>query len=356
MLTSDADRYYTPPSIATTVARAIGDIRPKTILDSACGSGNLLDAAESVHPKVRCVGIDSDRNMIARLRRQRPDWTLFVGDALCRDTWARKIDGQLATLAEVVVLNPPFSMGAKKGGKFRVWGQEIRCSLAMAHVLSALENSQAKLAIAIVPESWAHSDMDDVGRQLLCKRYRVEMIRRLRNSTFSGARANALVIRLERLVSAIQLFSDVHLQSISSQISAPIQVIRGGLPVFEAVRTRSGVPYVHSTDIHRLVSSETTALGKVKPIARGLVSGHVVLIPRVGTPRSECIRALHLREMSQLSDCVIALRARNRKEALSVERLLLDRAVELNDLYHGTGAQYVTVSRITEWIKLSLKP
>ena len=88
----------------------------------------------------------------------------------------------------------------------------------------------------------------------------------------------------------------------------------------------------------------------MKSIARGIVAGSVILIPRVGVPLFESLQPVYLRSTVQLSDCVIALRFHSMKVAISFSTAMTRRWGELVRLYRGTGARYITVARLQGWL------
>jgi|SRR5882672_10084297 len=348
MPTFDLDRYYTPTMVADVVASSANLLTPRSVLDSACGSGVLLEAAHLVFPKAQFVGIDRDKKAIKDLRRRRPAWTLVTGDALDPETW--EFDRR-DSATDIAVLNPPFSMGFAKGRVITVWNHELRCSVAMAHILVTLEYSTAKLVVAIVPESLAYSDLDKKGRQYLASRYKLEVLHNLRNSTFAGARANALVIRLrkrETVTTRVRREQFVPLPG--------IYITRGRLPVHEAKGSRKGIPFIHSTDLRGLKEEgKVTALRHVRAIDRGVIQGSVILLPRVGLPNRENARPVNLPCPAQLSDCVIGISARTKGHINALSKALVKRIAALTRIYRGTGARYVTIDRLAKYLSSVMK-
>ena len=346
---SEVDRYYTPAKLALQLVEDLQGEGVRRILDSACGNGRLLSAAEQVYPSARCIGIDQDQATIKTLRRLKPEWTLIAGNALEHGTWRRRIARAPIVPADAVLLNPPFSMGPSKSLNVVAWDLSIECSLAMAHVLFSLEQSFARVGVAIVPESWAYAERDDAAHKVLRSRYHVTLLRGVKNSTFRGARANGIVARFVRGASRSKSFQGDAAKDLSQDAA---HILRGGLPVFERVRWSNGIPYIHSTAIGILSKGQCiSSLEKVRQISRGVVSGHVVLVPRVGLPKLQFLRSLFLPTPCQLSDCVIAFRSNSAKEMRRVEAVLRTNFSALKAQYHGTGARYVTVRRLTNLAK-----
>jgi len=346
---TDLDRYYTPDEVADRLVGLACEESPQWCVDSACGAGSLLLAAQRTFGNVTCVGIDKDGAAVRYLRRRYPNWLLSVADALGPPRLLRA-KGLPPDGEGLLVLNPPFSLKKHKSIAIEYAGGPVRCSIAMAHMLRSIEIFAPKHgAVAIVPESLLFSETDAVARTLLGTSYDLRSVLGLKSCTFSGARANAVMVQLIRAK-----HSPPATRTTQPTIWAPppkgvgkIELIRGGVPLFEARQSRKGVPLVHSTDIAALKLAEGLCkLKRVKAIGRGVVSGAVILIPRVGLPRMENIYALNLRSEIQLSDCVIALKFRYHAEAQACVSVLKRRWAEFQGAYHGTGARYVTVARL----------
>jgi hypothetical protein len=343
MLTADPDRYYSPHEAASAVAQSLGDFRPRSVLDSACGGGALLKAMEAVFPDIECGGIDVDHSAIARLKRTRPHWNLVEGDALNRSTWDRTLPRM--SPVEVVVLNPPFSMGGRKGLEFFAWGASIRCSLSMAHILANLERSGARRIVAILPESWAYSDLDAIARDLIARNnFTITILQCLKNSTFEGARVNSILVSIEQKFSLSVTPSPNVIERLRHEL------IRGGLACFRAEYSKSGIPFVHSTALKDLSTIAVNALPRVIAMESSAIAGAVVLLPRVGVPKFENVRATWFRSKIQMSDCVIAWRFDRVINAEIGAKLLRDNFDSLCNIYKGTGARYTTVARLSALI------
>ena len=269
MLLPDLDRYYTPASVARRVVE-VSDFRGAgRCLDAACGDGSLLVAAREVHAEVQCIGMDVDSAAIARLRRRHPAWILSRADALCLSSWKRAVAARQGVGCDLVLLNPPFSMAAKKGISITAAGFSGRCSVAMAHLVTVLTQAMPRSCCVIVPESLLFSDLDARARAYLATFYEVRPVQFLRNSTFRGGRANAAVVGLERL-----LVPRAHERERGGEpdLTEP-RLVRGGLPLFEAAFRDGGVPYVHSTDLGTLAwGGRVQSLRRVRPLSRGVAN------------------------------------------------------------------------------------
>lgn len=349
MLAADLDRYYTPSHVARSVIEAAGFSNARRCLDSACGDGRLLKAAQQMMPRIRCYGVDNDLQTIARLRLRNPDWILSKGDALSTSTWDRVRAAKESIDCDLALLNPPFSMQTQKGIYVNLVDFEGRCSTAMAHILMVASRTRPAVCAAIVPESLMYSDLDAKARNWLACHYSIRNIAEVTNTTFSGARANAAIITLKKKQEST-FFAHSDDFCSRQQISG---IIRGGLPLFQAVMHNKGIPLIHSTNLDALANNAHVDLCRVQPLSRGIVCGHVILLPRVGVPRPIQIKAIYLREKIQLSDCVIALTFTSHSKAVKAEGLLHSKWSGLVGLYRGTGARYITLQRLTEWLQIN---
>ncbi len=343
------DQFFTPSGVAERVVQATDIATISSCLDPNCGSGNLLQACADAFPKVRCFGIDKDSRAVAELRRRYPLWRLATADILIPSSGRRSAVWQAAVGSDCILVNPPFSMAGTKGIWVYFDGRLVRCSVAMGHLMTTLDAFQPRDGgAAIVPESMMYSELDEAARQALASRYSLQIVEGLKNCTFRGARANALIVRIRPRGRGHRGARAA--KGISSSVRPDI--VRGGLPLFEARRrVRGGLPLVHSTDLTPLRESSEAmrALARVRPIERGVVSGPVILLPRVGIPSPAVTRPVSLLRKVQLSDCVIALCFSSMRAARAFGRALESDWGSFLAIYRGTGARYTTMRALSEW-------
>ena len=336
---ADPDLYYTPEPVASRLASAITLTSVKGVVDSNCGSGRLLHAAAKRFPRARCLGIDANGSVLSHLAGSRPDWHLVVGDSLNPLSW--QVFPPFAI--EAAVLNPPFSMGPTRGVLTEFGSTTLKASTSMAHVLSVVRNVEPIEIAAIVPESWMYSDLDSEARIALASAYDCEILESLSRSTFPGAKANSLMVRLQR-----KSRSRHRRAIVGTNASDKFRLIRGGLPVFESCDKRGGTPYLHSTDLSTFMS--LNSLRKVSPLSRGLVSGKAILFPRVGRPTVQSVRLIDLKSEVQLSDCVMAITATRVADLAALHHRMISDWSSFQGLFTGTGARFTTVSKVTSWM------
>jgi predicted RNA methylase len=326
-------------------------------VDSACGSGSLLRASERAFPRVRCVGIDRDRRAIERLAQEKPKWVLASGDLFFQETWSNQAVRASGVGCDYVLINPPFSMRSAKG-TWGAWGETLlRCSVSMAHLMITLSVFRPRHGgAAIVPESLVYSELDERARQALAPDYTFRIVKRLHNSTFKGTRANAIVLRILTQGSGRSQLGGIRTKK-RPEVPKAVSMVRGGVPLFEAVQSSTGIPLIHSTDIGALVHGTSKVhTPRVRPIGRGQVRGYAVLLPRVGVPARASVEPVFLGETVQLSDCVIALCCESKADAARLTAELQSRWTRFLGLYRGTGARYTTVRRLAAWLGLKTAP
>lgn len=92
-------------------------------------------------------------------------------------------------------------------------------------------------------------------------------------------------------------------------------------------------------------NGELVDVGYTKEGIKEPVKGNGVLIPRVCNPNVEIVVVYDGRE-AILSDCVVLLHTRTKKEALQLKRHIVKNWEEFKKIYVGTGARYVTMERL----------
>ncbi|WP_158601581.1 N-6 DNA methylase [Zhongshania marina] len=347
----DLDRYYTPLNLAEGLIADQFEPEIKICVDTTCGSGNLLRAANNVFGKISCIGLDRDKSAITKLRRQQPEWQLSVADMLNRKSYQKTYVASLALAAQsdLLLLNPPFSLGNKKSVPVTYGGVEIKASIAMAHVLKSFELFKPKTgALIIVPESVLYSETDEIARNLLLSQYSLEIVTELHNTTFSGARVHSSVITLRPGTRIIK--NRISRKNANENLTTSL--IRGGLPQYKLVKSfeDEAIPFVHTTTISKIKSGGLQDCDRTEQKLSGRITGPVVFLPRVGLPCSSNIYALNLKYDVQLSDCVIALHFENFISARRASKILTENYESLLALYRGTGARYITLRRLKVWL------
>lgn len=348
MTASDLDRYYTPRTVANSLLeQCTFSSTPKVCADSACGSGSLLEAASSIYGTSTSLGFDCDRAAIAELRKRRPNWILSVGDLMNPKSYSASYVARCVDSTDLLILNPPFSQAKEKSVALTFGDTSLRCSVAMAYILRSLELFRPRQgAVAIVPESLLYADVDANARSLLCDTHSITILTELSTTTFRGTRVHA---------AAVQILTSRPPSVTSSRYtvgqSTDVTLVRGALPVHNMKESLTGVPFVHSTDLRAIGHcGHARDCVRTTSLAKGRVSGWAVLLPRVGVPSMAQVNAVRFPRAVQLSDCVVAISCKTRGDALMVALRIRRRFQSFTGLYRGTGARYVTLRRLTEWL------
>ena len=341
-------RYYTPAEIAELVANLIHVKRPRSIIDPAAGNGALLMAAKARYPDAMMFAIDIDPVAAKHLKKEMPLGIVSNCDALSRRSMSRSCIWPHREEIDVVVANPPFGvLGSRRIIDVTCWGHTLRAGVASSHLLSAAFNFSPKQIVAVVPGATTHSERDLAARRLMSKYYTINVNETLSGHSFPGNSASIRVVALTRVEEEGNGSSgDAVTNSEPSEVG-PVEVIRGGVAIHAAKATseRRGVPLLHTT----MMGGSSKRRQFVRPIGRGLVAGHLVLIPRVGLPQRKHLVPWFLGR-HQLSDCVIALRCDSRLVAREVCELIERRFEDFRSLWGGTGAQYTTIAKIVRFL------
>lgn len=346
----DSDKYYTPPAVASrALERAQLTRTPAICADTACGSGSLLAAAEDVLEAQHCLGIDSDPLVIRQLRQERPEWRLFVGDLLKRHRPPPTNFPGANYGVDLLVLNPPFSLGPRKYVTVKYLGHSVRCSVAMAHILRSLDLFRpTQGAIAVVPESLLYSNTDQHARELLDQNFSLSELLQLSIYTFKGARVNSSFVQFSLPSGRPQ--SSIEVTPRPSDL-IPTIVVRGGLQMHAFKRVSSGTRVIHSTSLRSIsVDGINSVDERTCTVAKGRISGWMLMLPRVGLPKEEAFRALYSKDEVQLSDCVIGMMFSSKVAASSAQKRIRSHWQSLTCLYRGTGARYITIDRLVDWL------
>lgn len=339
--------YYTPEPLAHLVARSIRVRRPRAVLDPAAGDGALLLATIARFPGTDALAIDIDRRAVGRIRQVLPNCIASVCDALSTRSVSKSSVWSFRTCVDVVIANPPFgSLSGPRLATVVAWGEEIRCGIGTAHILSAIRRFSPKQLVAVIPDSMLHSERDARARGLIASRYSFDLAQSLGSSYFGDAGASVSLIALNRRRRISTQLSTKKVVEAEGNGEGAVLLTRGGLPMHDAEEVDSGgIPLVHTTNF-----GNNAQFKLVKPLSRGVVSGPLILLPRVGLPAMRHLVATNLGADHQLSDCVIALSCSSDQMASDVSRKLMENFEALRACWGGTGAQYTTLGKLRDYL------
>lgn len=345
------DRFYTPDEVAHAVAEHV----PRTAsgcVDVACGRGALLLAAEDRSPGIRCIGLDTDRSAVRHVQRMRPGWTVSTGDLTNLRSFARTAAWSQLGDAEILLLNPPFSMGASGGRPCSLIPGSPRTSKAMCFLVTAISHIGPSLAVALVPDSLSVSDLDREARAYLSKEWHVRLGASFDHKQFDGAAARTSLLFMSRRNRRARGGA----RWVASQrrlFGSGITLMRGNVPVHKTKVGRA-MPFVHSSDLIALAHGAVPRKRSFEVATPRRLTGSCVLVPRVGAPSREHVVVYSRETAIVLSDCVIGLRVRNKCLAYNLRDHIISHWPSFRGLYRGTGAPYTTVERLSTWIGASV--
>jgi hypothetical protein len=348
------DQVPTPSLLAGALVRAARTRDPEIVADFAVGDGILLEAALSIWPGARALGLDVDTKAIAALRERQPDWHLVAADFWEVDSLIQCFPSGPATEeVSLALLNPPFCC---KGGTRRVVsfrGLSVTCSPALAYAMRALLflRPQGEL-LAILPLSVLTSQRDRRAWSLVQELYDVEMVCINSHSDFRGATVRTFVARFGcRAPTSAPRLPATGAPVAEAQVPWEIasRLHRGSLSVPAAsLRISSTGPrFLHTTNLQqgRLVAPVVRVSSWLR-----LLEGPAVLVPRVGQPRADKVVVVELAEPTALSDCVIGIKCDSIGQAEGLAKSISGSWTAFAALYSGSCARFLTLERLTQFI------
>jgi len=339
------DQYYTPPGLAALLVNAAKVRAVKLVADFAMGDGALLRAAEGRWPRARLFG--TDINPVAELEAHGLKGNLeftaldFLGE---HDAFASVTS--LKQSCDVILLNPPFTCRGNRRYPAIIGDETLYGSKALAFVCRALAYLKPRgEALAIVPASCATSERDRSLMTALRAHYTVDQIGEINRNAFEGCTVNVIIIRIKRR----SFFAPMRPVQAQKRLvplkSFQARIMRGTMSVHETSETPGGLPVLHTADLRALnLSPQRWTLDD-----RRRIQGTAVLIPRVGRPDQSKLVLADLPHIV-LSDCVIAIKTEPLGFEPELFRLLSSRWAELEALYGGSCAPYITVGQLQEFL------
>lgn len=345
------DSIYTPSALARTMVDAAGVSlgAEHLIADFAAGSGELLNAAQSKWPLAQIVATDIDSTEARFLRGKNNGWQIGICDFL--DPKSRNGSSILRRLVgrtKLVILNPPFSC---RGGKKVVASASaisVKCSVGLAFVVNSIDYLAAGGAlVSILPLGSLFSEKDAEAWKLLRKLGTVETIMYNGHRTFPKATVDTVVIRLVKAQEGEEQLDQINEGvelDICENYEADIKLVRGNIQMDEIENAYGldSVTLIHSTELKE--GNISNGRGVTNRGAR-LVTGPMVLIPRVGRPKKEKVVCYTGEGTFALSDCVLALLCPSKHVATQTWESLMQNWNLLEQAYSGSGAKYITIKK-----------
>jgi len=250
----------------------------------------------------------------------------------------------------LALLNPPFSHRGGTKIDVEIGGGTIACSPSSAFVLTAFKylNANGELA-AILPAGTLSSEKDERAWNFIRSVAFVSHIGNNGNRIFKGCAAHTVLVHIVRRARSSQ---NSGLVESSDRGKFPqreaLELFRGKIPM-HTVQKDGPKLLIHTTGIRN---------GKVNPIKFRSAAGHnvgisgpLVLVPRVGRPSFSKLVLFRATSEFVLSDCVYALRCQTFAAAKRLHKNLAASWEDLRVRYVGTGAPYLTVRRLCDFLE-----
>lgn len=340
------DFYPTPATIARRVAAASSISLPKLVADFSAGDGSLLRAASDRWPSAVIIATDIQSKLVRQIKAANPTWIAGTCDFLLERSVrsCKSLAGRQGAV-DLVLLNPPFSMRGQAVAR----NSRPVPSIALRFLLRATAYASPHAEIcAILPISSLYGEKDRSARLRLERDWSIHLVEKLPRGSFPGCFAEAAIVRLSRKLSEGEERSTE-----TPTLFSHATITRGRVHVHTVKPKRGGprVEFIHSTN---LTNSRVSRSGlHVDPVQ--VITGPAILIHRVGRPSKSKVCMLEAGRRVQLSDCVIAIQAQDREEIESIFEALMEHYATLKSAYIGTGAPFITVSRLNNLLSTLLK-
>jgi hypothetical protein len=262
---------------------------------------------------------------------------------------------------DVVLLNPPFSCRGNTALLAPLPdGRECRCSVAMAFLLNSLAFLRTGgECIALLPLNTLYSEKDARAWMQLRETTSVRVVSQHEPSTFEGCRPKTVVVHIR-----LDGGSDARAASESSNAvrfrrktgaekrshRQVVKLLRGRVRVDQSAPRKgfARLPFVHST----CLNAGKVDIGQRRTSARiPTAFGPAVLLPRVGAPSIAKLCTYPSSRPIVLSDCVFALQCESMSQMTGLYSLLRSSWQEIESLYGGTCARYLTVRRLVDYLR-----
>jgi hypothetical protein len=348
------DPFYTPADIAIRMVGAVRERNPSCVADFAAGRGELLRAAGQQWHGATMIATDYCRSSVSRLRRDFSHWSIGRCDFLSKSSRQRCTPlSRLQGTVSVALLNPPFSCRGATRLCVSANKVELTCSRALAFVITSLQYvSLGGEIVVLLPAGSLFTEKDRKAWDFLNAVTVCELVAMNGHKVFNGCRARTAIVHFTKTKECQEPEESCKVKSDPPGVEKrnSVFVLRGRVQMHTvaAISQRLSAPLVHSTDlgIGRLDLSGSRAHRSHPGI-----SGPAVFVPRVGEPNKEKIFLYALRKRVILSDCVIALKCKSPKQTRVLHSTLLRRWTQLEEKYGGTGAKYITIGSLSQFLK-----
>ena len=336
------DSFYTPDNLAREVV-SLYKGTPNLIGDFCAGDGGLLRACEERFPKAKYFANDKSKRAYHNLLRDHSNWEVYNLDFLS-DKKLQEV-AHLTGVFDLLLLNPPFTCRGLTY-KFTFDGLEFSASKALLFLIRSIRFlSGGGRLMAVLPIGVSISERDAKLMKYLKRAYGFRVHKRISGVSFAGKEPNVILAELCRP----HMVAEYTPKETRKKTYGFLH--RGSRNVVDAnnLKSRKGIEFVHTTNLisGKIIGSKI----RLSEAKAKMLIGPAVLVPRVGTPNVTKIVVVGEGEKYILSDCVIAILARDNISASQIQNLLAPKKFSFYRLYAGTGAKYITLSRLGEYVK-----
>ena len=336
------DSYYTDAVLADRLISYIPDeLTINTVVDFCVGGGELLNAVSRRYPDVLCTGIDLDANAIERLKTMRPNWNIIHSDFMDNKSIESSIG---STKFDLIVLNPPFSCRGSKRVDTQLDGMTFKVSTSMSFLIEALKYvSPYGIITAILPISVIYSQKDQQAWNYLQNKYNAVILEEQEHYQFGKCSPGIVLVSLNYKKSHI-LTSNTPTKL---GVTYHVKLKRGQLSMCDIENTNNGLyQLIHTTNLcnNKIYDSN------IKVNSHSIISGPAVIIPRVCHPNIGKIAIVKEGEIYAISDCILAMLVESNEDANTLFQQLINDWPNFKHLYKGTGAKYVTLERLSNYL------
>ena len=322
----------------------------RTVADFAAGGGELLRAASKLWPNAQLVGLDICSHTVERLKRDFKVGVIGRCNFLSQRSRIRSpILKPLAGKVSLVLLNPPFSYRGGNTWGACLFGENVRCSLGMAFLVSATHYvAKGGEIIAIMPAGSLKSLKDREAWTLLRRHFVVRMVAANDRNTFSRCFSKTVIVHLQRSCEKSSTRRR-KLKSADKRPSIRVKLVRGVFPMHRVngQKESNGIPIVHTT---HLKDGQIIGNGKYVETPR-TISGPAVLMQRIGVPNPRKVVVYLRKKRIALSDCVIGFECDSPRHAVRLSNRLVVNWEKIRREFGGTCAPYITVSALSSVLR-----
>ncbi len=340
------DIYYTPKVLADKLVDYISKTDIYTVVDFCVGDGELLRAASSRWPQIKCFGSDISPEAIQYTKKKHSDWKLSTFDFLDHEKQKNAQILKKKKKFDLILLNPPFSCIGGYTYSLVFNNETYSVSTALKFIGEALKYLKSDgILYAILPANVAYSQKDRKFWDVLVKFHNLSILEETNIRYFQGCVPNIILVSLNDY----SKYTKFRCFPKSRIIWKGIEIFRGKISMNNIPNGSGDYYFIHTTNLKKnsLVNFNLKVNDNLSKI-----TGPALLIPRVGKPSRDKICFIKENETYILSDCILAVKAPNKEVGESLFNYFFENWHEVESLYNGTGAKYTTVEKLKHFLNL----